>query len=169
VTSLDPAILDGILASANAERRERARRLDAARAAIAPLKPDEVQEIFLELAAQMSNRGHATPTTTTSEPTGARPTISTTSQRIPPTMPSIDPSDMTLRKAIATVLFRQSPLGTGEIIKAVREFMPDAKYDSLASEVKKMRVDELLQDRDRNEKGHARYALTEKGKREVTR
>lgn len=131
--------------------------MQAARDARSLLKPEELGEFIAEsVAVYQSLTSQQTNGHTVMAPTPTQTTIPTVA----------DEPRMTLRQMITKALVMRASLGMGDIAEAVQRMQPDAKYVSIASEIKRMKNETppLIVEVARNEKGHAIYALTKEGR-----
>ena len=147
--------LDAI-SRALAAQGERKRRLDAARTARDALTLDELEQFVAETVGvyQAKAEGAA------AAASGQRPPMLKI-DTAPPLKVSMPVGKVTLRQAVMSVLAGGAVLGTGDIYAHVVELVPGAKYVSVASEIKKMKLTDppMLVQRGSNAKGHGVYAL----------
>jgi hypothetical protein len=134
--------------------QEQERLLHAARAAIDALAPDGRRRIFAELAKHLQVQTKST--TPASKPRVVAPSNvrSTTNGGAP----------RTLREAILHVLSGGEALGSGVIFLGVQTLMPAAKKDSVSSEIKRMKDDELIVEAAPGSNGWPTYTLIKNGR-----
>jgi hypothetical protein len=147
-----------------AEHLEQRRLVEEAKAYLASLPFDVFREVIFDamvkLEARLADQPQATSNTRTASRQPSQVRIVSRRSR----MVAAIKNEVTLREAVTQVLAKGAALTTGEIVAAIQDFMPKAEYASIASEIKRMRTDTLVEQRGENESNRAMYVLASDAK-----
>ncbi len=140
-----------------AHKQAKERRLSAVFTSLDGLTSDDLYRVIHHIEIRLKAEAEAEATVT--RRTGTGKSASAPDKTLPAKAKPDASAELSNRKAILRVVAETPGMTTGGIVRAVQKFKPEAMKDSIGSEVKRMKDEELLVKTGQTDKGYAKYGL----------